>query len=168
MAAMRFLRPFRRSALVALWFALAAGIAQAQAGGAITLRMIDSHSGRMIANADFLVRIDHQPTEHADWVTPNDDGSGKLTVPADAKLILVHAKYDNAMSVYVNCDTESKGKIPTLNTQGEDRWYAISDILGAGIVAHNGCGRGKDDANFTPKPGEFVFFVRKHNWREAD
>jgi len=122
----------------------------------------------MISTTYFLVRLDHQQAEHADWVTQNDDGSGKLTIPADARLILIQGKYDNSMSIYVNCDSEIKGKIPTLDTQSEERWYSVADILSTGIVTHNGCGKIKDSARFTPKPGEFVFFVRKHNWHESD
>jgi len=134
----------------------------------ITLRMIDIHTGRLISTTDFLVQVDHQQTVHADWVTQNDDGSGKLTLPADAKLVFVQGKYDNSMSLYVNCDSQIKGKIPTLDSQGDDRWYSVADILSSGIVTHNGCGREKESARYTPKPGEFIFFVRKHNWREAD
>jgi hypothetical protein len=139
---------------------------QAQTGNTITLRMMDAKTGKMISTTDFLVQINHQQSVHADWVQLNDDGSGKLTLPPDASLILIHGKYDNSMSIYVNCDSVRKGKIPTMDSQVGDHWYPVADILKSGIVTHNGCG--KDSTSFAPKPGEFVFFVRKLNWRESD
>jgi len=130
--------------------------------------MLDWRTGHIIASSDFLVQVNHQPTQHADWVTENDDGSGRLPLPADASVIQVHGKYNSSMSLYINCDSEKKTKIPDFNLPGDDHWYPVDEILKSGIVSHNGCGRGKDDPKFVPHPGEFVFFVRKENWREED
>jgi hypothetical protein len=143
-------------------------VLHAQSPKEITLRMTDWRTGRLIATTDFLVQINHQQTEHADWVKLNDDGSGKLTLPPDATLIFIQGKYDSSLSLYVNCDSEKKTKVPTFNVPGDQHWYSVDDILKSGIVAHNGCGRGKDDPKFVPKAGEFVFFVRKESWREEE
>lgn len=151
-----------------LFTAFAGALLPAQTPKTVTLRMMDWRTGRIISTSDFLIQINHQQAEHANWVQLNDDGSGKLTLPPDANLVLIHGKYDSSMSLYVNCDSEKKTMVPTLNMPGDEHWYPVDDILKSGIVAHNGCGRGKDDSKFVPKPGEFVFFVRKHNWRESD
>jgi hypothetical protein len=45
------------------------GVLCAQTGKTITLRMMDGKTGRLIATSDFLARIDHQQTVHANWVT---------------------------------------------------------------------------------------------------
>jgi len=47
------------------------GVLCAQTGKTITLRMMDGKTGRLIATSDFLARIDHQQTVHANWVTMN-------------------------------------------------------------------------------------------------
>lgn len=133
----------------------------------ITIRMLDSKTGHLILTNEFLVQINHQEEMHANWVQVNQDGAGVMTVPPNATVIDIHAKYDDAMSIYINCDTQldkgSSDHAPAL-----DRWYAISDILTSGVVAPNGCGSMKvvTKLTATAKPGEFVFFVRKANWRE--
>ncbi|MGO9317018.1 MAG: hypothetical protein ACLPXT_01490 [Terracidiphilus sp.] len=139
----------------------------AQTEKTITIRMLDSKSGKLIATSSFLVRINHQQTVHGNWVLQNEDGTGKLTVPGDAALLSVRATYDSSTSVYANCDankdTGSSYQGPSL-----DRWYEISDILANGVMAPNHC-IGKKVPNHPQvfaKPGEFVFFVRKQNWRE--
>jgi hypothetical protein len=144
----------------------AGSVAQPQPAKTITIRMIDSKTLKLLKTTDFLIQLNHQPDAHANWVELNDDGSGRMTVPDGAKLIFIQGKYDNSMSLYVNCDTEIKGKIPTLGTVGEDHWYQVADILNSGVVTHNGCGKGIDDPSFVPKPGEYTFFVRKQNWHE--
>lgn len=145
----------------------------AQAAKTITVRMLDSRSGKLISTSDFLVQINHQKEQHANWVTVNEDGTGKLALPPEATEISVHGMYDSSMSIYVNCDSE-KGK-GILENQGllqttvlPDHWYSIADILASGIVADNGCLKKKeaDKQKVEAKPGEFVFFVRKRNWRE--
>jgi hypothetical protein len=139
----------------------------AQTGKTITLRMIDGKTGRLIATTDFLVRIDHQETAHANWVTLNDDGTGKLTVPGDASLLSIQASYDSSTSLFVNCDSNNDYKA---SSQGyvRDRWYNVSEILAKGIVAPNDCIGKKvpEKLQLFAKPGEFVFFVRRMNARE--
>jgi hypothetical protein len=161
------------AAAVILSFVLSCAHLSAQAVKTVTLRMIEGRTGRLIATSDFLVQINHQQEQHANWVTQNEDGTGKLTLPPEATEISIHGLYDSSMSIYVNCDGQ-KGK-GILEEQGlketpvsPDHWYSIADILASGIVAPNGCVKKKDaeKQKFTAKPGEFVFFVRKKNWRE--
>lgn len=139
----------------------------AQAQKTITLRMIDGKSGKLIATSDFLVRIDHQETVHANWVTMNEDGTGKLVLPGDASLLSIHASYDSSTSLYVNCDTNKEYKASHQGTV-PDLWYSLSEILAKGIVAPNDCIGNKvpDKLQFFAKPGEFVFFVRPMTSRE--
>ena len=143
------------------------GVLWAQTGKTITLRMIDGKSGKLIATTDFLVRIDHQETIHANWVTLNDDGTGKLTLPGDASLLSIRASYDSSTSLFVNCDSNNDYKA---TNQGYvlDRWYSVSDILAKGVVAPNDCIGKKvpEKLQLFAKPGEFVFFVRRMNARE--
>ena len=142
-------------------FCLAAfcGCLCAQTGKTITVRMLNGKTGKLIATSNFLVRIDHEQTVHADWVVQNEDGTGKLTLPGSAAALSIKATYDGAMYVYVNCDAATGKGNPT------DRWYGVSEILTSGVVAANGCVKPKDAAKlkFVAKPGEFVFFVRKLN-----
>jgi hypothetical protein len=136
----------------------------AQAQKTITLRMLDSRSGKLITNANFLVRINNEQTIHADWVTVNQDGTGKLTVPDSATVVSVRATYESTISFYVNCDS-SKDREASDQDASRDRWYKVSDILALGVVAPNGCGGKKvpDKLQVVAKPGEYVFFVRKRN-----
>lgn len=143
------------------------GALYAQTPKTITLRMIDGKSGRLIATTDYLVRVNHQETIHANWVTMNDDGTGKLIVPGDASLLSIRASYDSATSLFVNCDSnnDTKGLNPGPVL---DRWYSVSDIMATGIVAPNECIGKKvpEKLQLFAKPGEFVFFVRRMNVRE--
>ena len=47
-------------------------------------------------------------------------------------------------------------------------WYSIPEILSTGVAASNECYKGKyaDATHVTPKPGQFVLYVRKNNWHE--
>src|ERR1700722_11542052 len=53
----------------------------------ITLRMIESRTGKLISTTDFLVQINHQQDLHANWVELNEDKTGKLTLPKDAEVL---------------------------------------------------------------------------------
>jgi hypothetical protein len=141
-----------------LWLCLTAfcGALYAQNETTITVRMMDGKTGHLISTTNFLVWIDHQKTVHADWVQRNPDGTGGLTIPRDAKLLSIHGTYDKAMETYLNCDSVGDKPTPV------ERWYEVSQILSSGVVAPNSCSKLKEIA----KPGEFVFFVRKVNWRE--
>ena len=154
-------RPTQRVPLLVLCVAAlcAAFIAQtghAQTGKTITIRILDGKTARPIAATSFLVRINHQQTVHADWVLQNEDRSGKLTVPGDAVVVSIRAAYDSSMQMYVNCDAAEEKQNP------QEHWYSVSTILASGVVAPNGCSNMKE----TAQPGEFVFFVRKANFRE--
>jgi hypothetical protein len=140
------------------------GLVCAQAQKTITIRMLDSRSGKLISTAAFLVRINNEQTAHADWVSTNQDGSGKLTLPDDATQVSIRATYDNTISFYLNCDANKEPKAADQDAS-QDRWYKVSDILTLGVVAPNGCGGKKvpDKLQFVAKPGEFIFFVRKRN-----
>ena len=132
------------------------GSLSAQTEKTITIRMLDSRTGHLIATSDFLVRINHEETVHPNWVRQNEDGTGKLTVPQNATVLSAQAKYSIGFDIYVNCDSTKDKEIQVA------RWYAVSDILTSGVVAPNGCSK----QTALAKPGEFVFFVRKQNWRE--
>lgn len=157
---------FRRiSTLFLLLVSLAAVsvFAAAETTKTITLRMIDAKTGQLIKTSNYLVQTDHQDTVHADWVEQNKDGTGTLKVPTSAKLLIVHASYDDAMHLYINCDSALEKKDPV------DHWYEISEILSTGIVAPNGCVKPKVAAKEkqTAKPGEFIFYVRQKNMLET-
>jgi hypothetical protein len=133
----------------------------------ITLRMIDGHTGRPIATSDFIVRINHQKAPHNNWIEENEDGTAKVTLPADAETISIHATYDSTIQTYVNCDSiaaRSSAKQPA----PLDHWYSIADILSLGTVAPNNCIGKKvpDKLQVVAEPGQFVFFVRKLNPKE--
>jgi hypothetical protein len=128
----------------------------AQTPKTITIRMLDAKTGDPIATSDFLIRIDHKEELHGNWVQLNDDGTGKLTLPADASLVTFEAKYNGGTDIYVNCDGVRDKPSPV------PHWYAISQILTSGVAAPNGCSKHTAVA----KPGEIVFFVRKRNLQE--
>ena len=150
------------------------GLLCAQNWKTITVRMLDGKTGKLITTSTFLVRVDHDPTVHADWVAPNEDGTGKLSVPRSASLLSIRGTYDSSMVIYVNCDSASEKTNPI------DRWYSIAESLSLGVTAPNDCVKPAEAAKFKPlaklkpdaiptpaaKPGEFIFFVRKLNWRE--
>jgi hypothetical protein len=146
-----------------LYFCMASFCAflSAQTEKTITIRMLDSRSGKLIATSDFLVSINHEKTVHGNWVQKSEEGVGVMKLPPEATEILVHATYDGAMSIYDNCDA-----VKDLGTADHaaalDHWYALSEILAKGIVAPNGCVGKKvpDKLQVFAKPGEFVFFVR--------
>jgi len=139
----------------------------AQPGKTITVRMLDSKTGILIASSDYLVRVDHQETVHGNWVVRNEDGSGKLTVPGDATALSVRSTYESNTLIYINCDA-AKDLGSADHAPGLDRWYQIADIVASGVVAPNGCAGKKipDKLQVIAKPGEFVFFVRKLNAKE--
>lgn len=135
----------------------------AQTTRTITLRMLNNKTGKLIETSHFLIRVDREQTVHANWVTLNEDGTGKLTLPKNASLLLVQATYDSAELIYTNCDSATgKGSPPA------ERWYSIAEILATGIAVPDSCRSAKQAAKFktVAKPGELVFFVRQHNWNE--
>jgi len=132
------------------------GYCQTPATVTVTIRMIDSKTGILIPTSDFLIRIDHEDDQHGNWVKQNEDGTGKLTLPATAKIFAVDGKYAETTNLYVNCDSARDKPVPAAH------WYTIAEILTSGVAAPNECSKHTAVA----KPGEFVFFVRQRNWKE--
>jgi len=131
--------------------------ASAQTATTITIRLLDGKTGKLIVASNFLVRIDHDQTVHANWVTQNDDGSNKLTLPKNATLLTFQATYDSAEQIYISCDASAeKNKVG-------DHWYDVATILSTGIAAPDECVKPREVAKFkiVVKPGELVFFVRR-------
>lgn len=139
----------------------------AQTEKTITVRMVDSRTGLLIASSNFLVRINHQQEEHGNWIVKNEDGTGNLTLPPDTEVVSIHATYEAATLVYANCDAD-KDRGSAEHAPAQDRWYPVATILSSGIVAPNGCIGKKvpEKLQVVAKPGEFVFFVRPLNTRE--
>jgi hypothetical protein len=133
----------------------------AQAPQKITVRMLDSKTGLLIASSNFLVRVDHNQEAHGDWIVKNEDGTGSLSVPSGAQLISIHATYESATYTYANCDVD-KDRASSSHAARIERWYPVSAIQTAGLVAPNDCGGKKvpEKLQVIAKPGEFVFFVR--------
>ncbi len=138
------------------------GYLHAQAAKRITLRMLDGRTGRIIQPTGILVRANHNAADHGDWTKQNEDGTSELKVPQDASVILIHATYENSTEYYINCDGPK---------QTEPRQALVSRIRDTHhrtCAAPNGCLKPKaaEKLKVTAKPGEFVLFVRKLNWRE--
>jgi hypothetical protein len=133
----------------------------------ITLRMLNGKTGELIATTNFLVRVNHEDEVHANWVQQNEDGTGRLTLPPTATLFSVHATYESATRIYINCDSD-KEKPSNEHQLGIDHWYPVESILTSGVVAPNNCAGKKipERLQVIAKPGEFVFFVRPLNARE--
>jgi hypothetical protein len=138
------------------------GALLAQAPQTVTVRMIDSHSGILIASNHYLVRVNHLQDDHGDWIRKNEDGSGVLTLPAGATDLSIRATYGYATDYYLNCDT-ARDRGSAEHAPKLDHWYAVDKILSDGIVAPNNCVGKKvpDRLQVVAKPGEFVFFVRE-------
>ncbi len=163
-------RAFMRTRLLrfclALGFCLAAAFPltlRAQTGNTMTVLMVDGRTGKAIAPSNFVVRVDHLDAIHNEWLQLGDDGTGKVTVPAGASFLSIQGTYNNSMDIYVNCDAGMEKDTSTLH------WYSIVDILASGVSAPNECYKGKfaEAAHVAPKPGQFVFYVRKNNWHES-
>jgi hypothetical protein len=139
----------------------------AQTEKTITVRMLDNRTGLLIASSNYLVRINHQQEDHGDWIVKNEDGSGNLTLPANAELVSIHATYEAATLIYVNCDAD-KDRGSAEHAPSQDRWYPVATILSSGVVAPNNCVGKKvpEKLQVIAKPGEFVFFVRPLSSRE--
>lgn len=137
--------------------AVCCGSLAAQTAKTITIRMIDGASGKPLSSSSVLIRINHLPTPHGDWVHANEDGTATVTLPPDATLLTPQASYGDAMDSYVNCDAVKDKEFVG------PHWYAVSEILATGVVTPNGCGK----RTAVAKPGEFVFFVRAKNWRDS-
>ena len=136
---------------------LCAGL-HAQSENTIHIRLLDGKTGLPEKASNYLVRIDHHDTAHNEWVKINDDGTVDVTLPSDARELSVKATYDMSTETYINCEIAKE------SDKQRDTWYPIAQILKTGVVAPNECSQ----THYTAKPGEFVFFVRKLNWRELE
>lgn len=130
----------------------------------ITVRVLDSRTGKPVTPSNLLVRIDKQKPIHTEWVKQNDDATGFITLPDAAKLVSVEATYDNSMEIYVECDTAPQ------DYPGERRWYPIETILREGLAVPDGCAkpRKRPEIKATATPGELVFFVRERKRGDAE
>jgi hypothetical protein len=148
--------------LAALLVAAFVSILPAQTSHTVTIRMLDGKTGQPIVPANFIVRVDHLDATHNEWLKLNDDGTGLVTVPANASFLSIQGTYDSSMAIYINCDAGMEKNVSTLH------WYSIPDILSAGVAMPNECYKGKyaEATHVAPKPGEFILFVRKISWHE--
>lgn len=135
---------------------------RAQAAPTVTIIMLDGKTGRPIVPSNFIVRIDHLDATHNEWLKLKDDGTGLVTFPSGASFLSIQGTYNNSMDIYVNCDAGMEKDTSTLH------WYSVLDILNSGVAIPNECYKGKyaEATHVTPKPGEFILFVRKNNWHE--
>ena len=124
--------------------------------------MVDGKSGRTITPDNYVIRFNHQEIARNETLKLNDDGTGTVKVPANAKYISVQGSYHHAIDVYVNCDTDMDRRPRTL------RWYSIDNILKNGLSTPNDCYKGRyaKSAAIPPARGEFIFYVREIGWRD--
>ena len=128
----------------------------------ISIRMYDARTGHQIPPSNFLVRLNHTEDVHNESLHIDDDGTGQITVPAGTSFLYVEGTYDNSMEIYFNCDAGME------KDDHRRHWYSVADILSTGVIAPNECFKGKYERPRLPvKPGEFLFYVRQHNWRDV-
>jgi hypothetical protein len=128
----------------------------------ITVRILDGKTGEKVTPDNLEARINRQQTYHIEWVKISDDGTVQLTLPDNATALSLRATYGNSLEFYVNCDMARQ------KDTSADAWYPVKDILTDGLAIPNDCVKPKDidKVKVDPKPGEFILFVRKKNWKE--
>ncbi len=168
-AASRYQRHFgfRRSvAALAAFTALSLHVhaQQAQPQRIITIIMADGKTGKTLTPNNFVIRFNHLNAIRNEMLLLNDDGSGKVKVPANATFISVQGTYHNSIDLYVNCDAGMEKDTSTLH------WYSIADILSTGVATPNECYKGKyaNAAAIPAVPGELIFYVREIGWRDLN
>ncbi len=129
----------------------------------LTVIMADGRSGKTMIPDNFVIRFNHLNAIRNETLTLNDDGTGKIKVPANATYISVQGTYHKSIDLYVNCDAAMEKDVSTLH------WYAIDDIMSTGVTAPNECSHGKfaKSAAIPAAPGELIFYVREIGWRDA-
>lgn len=139
-----------------------AGLLHAQAGKTITIKVRDGKTGQTVTPSNIQVRFNHQSEARGNWVDQKDDGTIEVKLPEDAKVISVHGTYLDSTEYFVNCDMAKQ------KDSSAESWYPVNDILASGLAIPNDCVKPKDadKVKAEPKPGEFVLFVRKRNWKE--
>lgn len=78
-----------RHSIIRAFLALAlatglSGLLHAQAGQTVTILMLDGKTGKPLVPNNYIVRFDHLNAIHNEALQLNDDGSGKVTIPANA------------------------------------------------------------------------------------
>jgi len=138
------------------------GLLLAQTGRVITIKVRDGKTGASVTPSNIHVRFNHQGEASGNWVDQKDDGTIEVKLPQDAKVISVRATYLDSTEYFVNCDVAKQ------RDSSAESWYPLTDIVTSGLAIPNDCARVKDAAKVRGevKPGEFVLFVRKRNWKE--
>jgi len=157
------LRPFVTRTFLAFSFATTlCFLLHAQTASTITILMLDGKTGKPLVPSNFIVRFDHRNQVHNDSIVIDDEGVARVLIPPDAKYLSVQGTYSSSMEIYVNCDAAMEKDVSTIH------WYSVPDILASGVAMPNECYKGKyvEATRIIPKPGMFVFFVRKNNWHE--
>ncbi len=151
-----------RGAIVLACALFLPGLAAAQTGPTITIRILDGKTGEPINPSNLLIRVDRKDEPNNEGLKLNGADPATAVLPPSATLLSVQGAYNASMDVYINCDADA-GKDNTVL-----KWYSIADILKTGVVAPDLCYKGKyqHKFNIAAKPGEFVFFVRTHSWRD--
>lgn len=156
---------FRRSAAMLTGLSICAGWLQLHAQQSkpvqrvITIIMANGRNGKTMIPDNFVIRFNHLNAIRNETLTVNDDGTGKVRVPANATFISVQGTYHRSIDLYVNCDAAMEKDISTLH------WYSIDEILSTGVTAPNDCSRGKYP--IPAAPGELIFYVREIGWHDA-
>jgi hypothetical protein len=134
----------------------------AQTGPTVTIRILDAKTGDPINPSNLLVHVDHKDEPFNEGLKLNGSDPATAVLPPTATLLAIEGAYDSSTQVFINCDTDSGKDSGTL------KWYSIAEIMKTGVVTQNVCYKGKYQhrLNISPVPGEFVFFVRTHNWHE--
>jgi hypothetical protein len=143
--------PTPRTLLRLAWMVAVCASLHAQDYKLISVILRDGKTGKRITPSNFLLRVDHFETVQSEWVKIYDNGSVFVRVPLEAKEISLQATYESGMDTYINCDAAKQ------SDPEREIWYPIDVIMKAGVVAPNECSK----TDYTAKPGEFVFFVRK-------
>jgi len=135
----------------------------AQTGPTVTIRILDGKTGDPIAPSNLIIRVDRKDQYHNEGLKLNGDQPATALLPAGALLLSVEGTYNASMDIYLNCDSDMR------RDGGALQWYSIADILKTGVVAPDLCYKGKYEhkLHIAAKPGEFVFFVRTHGWRDV-
>jgi hypothetical protein len=136
---------------------------RAQSAPAITIRILDGRTGEPLNPSNFIVRFNRIDEPNNEGLRFNGGETATDTPPAGATVISIEGSYGSSSTeVYINCDSD------TARYAGVVQWYSLADILKSGLVAPNHCYGNKYEHRFSiaPKPGEFVFYARTHNWHD--
>lgn len=144
-------------ALFLISFALMCTATDAQqAERTITIRMLDSKTGKSMSPTKFQVTVNTKDYSHLETFSPDKNGLGELVVKGDVVQLSIQAVYEPGEHTFVNCDSVKDKMI------FQNHWYGIPEISSTGVVAPNNCSK----LTAVARPGEFVFFVRHTNWYE--